>query len=52
MIMSNQAQKQSQQPAQPKKPAARPNEHGSIIVQAHMKIFDPQTKRVYVEGRA
>lgn len=35
------------------KPAARkPNETGSVIVQAHMKIFDPVNKQVFVEGRA
>jgi hypothetical protein len=51
--MSNQLQKQPNRPANTqKKPAAKPNEHGSIVVQAHMKIFDPQTKKVYVEGRA
>jgi hypothetical protein len=33
-------------------PKSKPNEHGSIVVQAHFKIFDPQTKKVYVEGRA
>lgn len=50
--MSNTAPKQSteaqQKPAQPR----RPNETGTISVQAHMKIFDPKTKKVYVEGRA
>jgi hypothetical protein len=30
----------------------KPNEQGSIVVQAHMKIFDPKSKQVYVEGRA
>lgn len=30
----------------------KPNESGSIVVQAHMKIFDPVTRQVYVEGRA
>ena len=30
----------------------RPNDQGTVIVQAHMKIFDPKTKQVYVEGRA
>lgn len=37
-----------QPPAAPR----RPNESGTIAVQAHMKIFDPVTKQVYVEGRA
>lgn len=38
----------------PPKPAApkRPNETGSISVQAHMRIFDPKTQKTYVEGRA
>ena len=30
----------------------RPNDQGTVIVQAHMKIFDPNTKQTYVEGRA
>ena len=30
----------------------RPNESGSIRVQAHVKIFDPTTKEVFVEKRA
>jgi len=37
---------------QPPVVARRPNESGTIAVQAHMKIFDPVTKQVYVEGRA
>jgi hypothetical protein len=45
---------QSTKPAaaavQPK--PARPNETGSISVQAHMRIFDPATQKTYVEGRA
>mgnify|MGYP003353653990 FL=1 len=30
----------------------KPNDAGSVIVQAHMKIFDPVNKQVFVEGRA
>jgi hypothetical protein len=30
----------------------RPNEQGTIHVQAHVRIFDPNTQRVFVEGRA
>jgi len=37
---------------QSKPQPGRPNEQGSIVVQAHMKIFDPVTKQIYVEGRA
>lgn len=29
----------------------KPNEKGSISVQAHMRIFDPKTQKTYVEGR-
>jgi hypothetical protein len=32
--------------------AKRPNESGSISVQGFVKIFDPATKRVFVEKRA
>jgi hypothetical protein len=32
--------------------ARRPNEAGAFHVQAHIKIFDPVTKKVYVEKRA
>ena len=39
-----------QPPAQPAN--RRPNEQGTISVQAHMRIFDPTTKKVFVEGRA
>jgi len=37
------------QNSQPKK---NPDERGSIRVEAHIKIFDPQTKEVFVKGRA
>jgi hypothetical protein len=49
--MSNTQQKQ---PVEPKaqENLRRPNETGSISVQAHMRIFDPKTQKTYVEGRA
>lgn len=50
--MSNIQPKLSEKISVPQPPAARPNESGTIAVQAHMKIFDPVTKQVYVEGRA
>lgn len=35
------------------KPAPkRPNETGSISVEGFIKIFDPETKKVFVEKRA
>lgn len=30
----------------------RPQEKGAFDIQAHLKIFDPKTKHIYVEGRA
>lgn len=29
----------------------RPNEHGSISIQGHIKIFDPQTREVFIDKR-
>lgn len=29
-----------------------PDEKGGIFLQGHLKIFDPETKEVYVNGRA
>ena len=52
MTMAN---TQSNQPTQQAKPAAtarKPNEQGTISVQAHMRIYDPKTQKTYVEGRA
>ena len=50
--MSNTAPKQSTDPKQSAAQPRRPNETGSISVQAHMRIFDPKTQKTYVEGRA
>jgi hypothetical protein len=44
----NQTQNNTSAPVAP----ARPNETGTISVQAHMRIFDPKTQKTYVEGRA
>lgn len=30
----------------------RPNEQGSFSVEGHLRIFDPKTRQVYMEGRA
>jgi hypothetical protein len=51
MIMSKNEQKPAQQAAKSAAPR-RPNEQGTISVQAHMRIFDPKTQKTYVEGRA
>jgi hypothetical protein len=36
---------------QPSAAQRRPNETGSINVQAHLRIFDPNTKKTIVEKR-
>jgi hypothetical protein len=33
-------------------PVRKPDERGSIHIQGHIKIFDPKTKEVFVNGRA
>ena len=33
-------------------PEKKPDEKGGIHLQGHIKIFDPETKEVYVNGRA
>jgi hypothetical protein len=48
--MSDTAQKQSGSPQQ-QTAQKKPNEVGSISVQAHMRIFDPKNDKTYVEGR-
>ena len=30
----------------------QPNEHSGILVEGHIKIFDPETKEVFVHKRA
>lgn len=32
-------------------PASKPNETGSVSVQGHIKIFDPETKEVFIDKR-
>ena len=39
------------QNTQEKQPEYKPNEQGSVRVQGHIKIFDPETKEVYVDKR-
>lgn len=49
--MSNTALTQSKDKKPDAKPR-KPNEQGTISVQAHMRIFDPKTNKTFVEGRA
>lgn len=39
-------------PPKTEKKPARPNETGSVTVEAFLKISDPKTQKVYLEGRA
>ena len=41
----------SQQPQQQNTPESKPNELGSVRVQGHIKIFDPETKEVFIDKR-
>jgi hypothetical protein len=34
------------------KPEKRPNDTGSVSVEAFVKIFDPKTRKVFVEQKA
>lgn len=49
--MSNTDSKKPAQ-SQAQAPQRKPNERGTVDVQAHVRIFDPKTKQVFVEGRA
>jgi len=47
-INKSMEEKQQETPQSEKKP----DEKGGIVLQGHLKIFDPETKEVYVNGRA
>lgn len=49
MTMANTPQDQIKSQTQPLR---RPNETGTVSVQAHIRIFDPKTQKTLVEGRA
>jgi hypothetical protein len=48
------ANTQQNQPVEQKNKitTGKPNETGTINVQAHFRVFDPTTQKTYVEGRA
>ena len=52
MTMSNTKQNTTTPKTVAQTTPSKPNDKGNVTVQAHMKIFDPKTKEVYVEGRA
>lgn len=33
-------------------PQKKPDEQGGVHVESHIKIYDPQTKEIFVKGRA
>lgn len=41
----------STQISQDIQPESKPNEQGSVRIQGHIKIFDPQTKEVFIDKR-
>ena len=49
-INKNMEEKQQEQLTP--QPAKKPDEKGGIYVEGRIKIFDPETKEVYVNGRA
>lgn len=50
-INNNIDEKNKQEAVKPQ-PERQPDERGGIHVQGHLKIFDPETKEVFVNGRA
>mgnify|MGYP000521084975 CR=1 FL=1 len=49
--MNNSSENRTQT-EQEEKPSSVPNEAGSFAVEGHVKIFDPETREVFVEKRA
>lgn len=54
MINNNMINKQQSNPVPEKTPSTSksPNDTGSLSVEGHVKIFDPNTKEVLLEKRA
>ena len=50
--MNDNTDKQSKVEQNPKSQVKRPDESGSVYIEAHVKIFDPNTRDVLVEKRA
>lgn len=49
--MSNTQRTQQVEHKNEQKPG-KPNETGTVNVQGYFKVFDPNTQKTYVEGRA
>jgi len=48
----NKIMEEKKQPKVTPQSDKKPDERGGIYLQGHIKIFDPQTKEVFVNGRA
>jgi hypothetical protein len=51
MINSNMNNQNSQKMQQPAENNKKPNEQGSVKIEGHIKIFDPQSKEIFVDKR-
>jgi len=52
MVNNNMNEKPEKPTTAEQKPKRNPNEAGAFSVEAHVKIFDPNTREVLVEKRA
>jgi hypothetical protein len=48
----NKSMEEKTQDSTAKQSAKKPDERGGILIQSHIKIFDPENQEVYVNGRA
>ena len=54
-MQNQQTNEQKNNPAeavQPPQAKKRPDDRGAIQIDAHIEIFDPNTKETFLEGRA
>lgn len=50
--INNNIEEKNKENVVPQQPVRQPDERGGIQVQGHVKIFDPETQEVFVNGRA
>ena len=50
--INNNIEEKNKENAVPPQPERQPDERGGIQVQGHVKIFDPETQEVFVNGRS
>jgi len=51
-INNNMDMKTKEKTEQSVQPTKKPDENSGILVEGYIKIFDPKTKEVFVNGRA